>query len=187
MRDSQEGSEFALILSAILIYLIMAALFESFVHPFTIMFSIPFSFIGVGLAFYLTNTTLSTMAYIGLIVLAGLVVNNAIILIDHINHLRKEGLSRREAIIKGSMNRFRPILMTALTTIFGLLPMVAPALWPELFGPVEDRAASMWSPVSLALVGGLTTSGILTLIILPTIYSFMDDLTVWAKGIVRRV
>lgn len=187
MREAEQGSSFALILSVILIYLIMAALFESFIHPFTIMFSIPFSFIGVGIVFYLTNTTLSTMSYIGLIVLAGLVVNNAIVMIDHINHLRREGMPRREAIIRGSMNRFRPILMTALTTIFGLLPMVAPAIAPQWFGPVEDRGASFWTPVSMALVGGLTTSGFLTLIILPTIYSFMDDLGGWARRVVRAV
>lgn len=188
MMESEDSSSFAFMLAAALIYIIMAALFESFVHPFTIMISsIPTAFIGVGIVFYLTGTNLDLSAWLGLMVLAGLVVNNAIVMVDHINQLRREGYSQHDAIIQGGMHRFRPILMTGLTTIFGLLPLVAPGIWPEYFGPIEDRGASMYLPVSMALVSGLTTSGILTLVMLPTLYSFMDDLTMWAKRLVRAV
>ncbi|MEE2708250.1 MAG: efflux RND transporter permease subunit [Gemmatimonadota bacterium] len=188
MSESEDSSMFAVVMALALIYIIMAALLESFVHPFTIMLSsIPTAFIGVGIVFYVTNTNLDMSAWLGLMVLAGLVVNNAIVLIDHINQLRREGFSQHDAIIQGGKHRFRPILMTALTTIFGLFPLVAPGIWPEYFGPIEDRGAAMYLPVSMALVAGLTTSGILTLVMLPTIYSFMDDLTMWAKRLVRSV
>jgi len=186
MRESERSSRFALMLAAIMIYIIMASLFESFIHPFAIMFSIPFAFIGVGLCFYFTKTALSSIGYLGVIILCGIVVNNGIVLIDYINRLRRSGIPRYEAIVKGGRNRLRPILMTALTTIFGLLPMTAPAIFPKLFGPVEGRA-QMWVPVGLALIGGLTTSTFLTLIVMPTIYSILDDLATFFRKVISAV
>lgn len=173
-QQDWSGATFAFIFSLMLIYLIMAALFESFVQPFTIMFSIPFAFIGVGIVLKLTNQPLDNMANMGLIILVGVVVNNAIVLIAHINHLRWQGLPRDEAIVLGGTHRLRPILMTALTTVLGLFPMVAPLIFPGVLGTVEGRAGN-WAPVGLVILAGLTTSTFLTLVIIPTIYSLVDD------------
>jgi HAE1 family hydrophobic/amphiphilic exporter-1 len=173
-RESEDSNNFSIILAIILMYIIMASLFESFVHPLTILFTVPFSIIGVAGLFYLTGTNLDSMAYLGILVLFGLVVNNGIIFIDHINTLRAEGLGRDQAILQGGRDRLRPILMTACTSLFGMFPLVAPTLFPSYFPGVGGRAG-MWAPVSLAVFGGLTTSTFLTLIILPTVYSYMDD------------
>jgi HAE1 family hydrophobic/amphiphilic exporter-1 len=100
--------------------------------------------------------------------------------------LREEGLTRDEAILQGGKDRLRPILITAVTTIVGLVPLVAPILLPSLFGPVEGRAGS-WAPIGLVIMGGLTTSTFLTLIIIPTIYSLIDDLTLFARRVARAV
>jgi len=107
-------------------------------------------------------------------VVCGLVVNNGIILIDHITRLRKNGKNRKDAIIQGGVDRIRPILMTVATTNLGLLPLVIPLFLPSIFGPIEGRSGQ-WAPIGLAIFGGLTTSTFLTLIILPTLYSLMDD------------
>ena len=176
--ESEESSFFSIGLALILMYIIMASLFESFVHPFTILFTVPFSMIGVAGLFYLTGTTLNSMAYLGILVLFGLVVNNGIILIDHINRLRRSGMEKNVAIIQGGRDRLRPILMTAFTSLFGLLPLTLPFFLPDLFPESEGRAR-MWAPVSLAVFGGLTTSTFLTLLILPTVYSYMDDVSVY--------
>jgi HAE1 family hydrophobic/amphiphilic exporter-1 len=178
------GSVFTLLFAMALIYLIMSALFESFVQPLTIMFSIPFAFIGVAIVLRLTNQSLDNTTNLGLIILAGVVVNNAIVLIDHINHLRWQGSSLREAIILGGKHRLRPILMTAFTTILGLTPMVAPLVFPGWLGSAEGRAAN-WAPVGLVILGGLTTSTFLTLLVIPTIYSVIDDLTTFCRRVVR--
>ncbi|TDI48185.1 MAG: efflux RND transporter permease subunit [Acidobacteria bacterium] len=175
---------FAFIFALGLIYLIMAALFESFVQPFTIMFAIPFAFIGVGIVLKLTSQPLDNMANMGLIILVGVVVNNAIVLIAHINHLRLQGVPRDEAIVVGGTHRLRPILMTALTTILGLFPMVAPLIFPGFLGTAEGRAGN-WAPVGLVILAGLTTSTFLTLVIIPTIYSLVDDSTRFFGKIVR--
>jgi len=215
-RQEDRDSSFGLILAIGLVYMIMASLFESFVHPFVIMLSIPFAFTGVALGFHLTESALDPMTHIGVLLLCGLVVNNAIVLIDHINHLRKDGLDRRAAIIKGGSDRLRPILMTTLTTILGLFPMVLPLLLPALtscvdnwtpelvakqyhvfltwaeqtlpsvFGPLEGRDR-MYAPMSLALVTGLTTSTILTLVVMPTMYSLIDDVGAWVKRVFAAV
>ncbi len=182
-RDQSSGV-FTLLLALPLVYMLMAALFESFTQPFTIMFSVPFALLGVGIVMKLANQPWDSMTLIGLIVLLGVVVNNAIVLIDHINYLRQHGLERTEAIIQGGRHRMRPILITAVTTILGLLPMVAPFLFPQWFGPVEGRAAT-WAPIGLVIIGGLTTSTFLTLMIIPTIYSLIDDFTRFAKRVAR--
>ncbi len=182
-REAQQdagGARFGILLALVFIYLIMAALFESFVQPFTIMFSIPFAFIGVALILRLTNQPLDNMTNLGLIILMGVVVNNAIVLLDHINRLRWQGMPRNEAIVLGGKHRLRPILMTALTTIFGLTPMVAPLIVPGWLGRPESWASN-WAPVGLVILGGLTTSTFLTLVIIPTIYSLFDDLAEFWK------
>ena len=186
MQRDQESGLFALLFALPLVYMLMAALFESFTQPLTIMFSVPFALLGVGLVMKFANQPWETMTMLGLIVLLGVVVNNAIVLIDHINYLRLSGLSRTEAIVKGGQHRLRPILITAVTTILGLMPMVAPFLFPQWFGPVEGRAAT-WAPIGLIIVGGLTTSTFLTLIIIPTIYSLVDDFTLFLKRVVKTV
>jgi HAE1 family hydrophobic/amphiphilic exporter-1 len=182
--QDMEGTAVALGLALLLVYLIMAALFESFIQPLTIMLSIPFAFIGVGIALRLANQPLSSNTNIGLVILLGVVVNNAIVLVDHINHLRAEGMPRDEAIVLGGRHRLRPILMTALTTILGLLPMVSPILFPGLLGQPEGRAAE-WAPMGLVILGGLATSTGLTLLIIPTFYSLVDDLSRFFGRVLR--
>ncbi len=182
MRQMESESNFAIVLAVILVYIVMASLFESFVHPFTILFTVPFAMVGVLLLFWATNTNLNNMAYLGIIVSCGLVVNNGIILIDAINKLRRKGLARSEAIRLGGRNRLRPILMTTLTTVIGLMPLVLPAMFPGLFGPQEGRSA-MYTPVGLAVVGGLLTSTPLTLFLMPIIYVMLDDLAAWVRRV----
>jgi HAE1 family hydrophobic/amphiphilic exporter-1 len=144
---------------------------------------VPFAFTGVGIAMKLAGQPRSSTADMGLIILAGLVVNNAIVLIDHINGLRSSGLEREEAIILGGRHRLRPILMTAMTTILGLSPMVAPFFLPHIFGAVEGRAA-FWAPVGLVILGGLTSSTFLTVLVTPVFYSLVDDLTIFLRRVV---
>jgi HAE1 family hydrophobic/amphiphilic exporter-1 len=182
MREMESESNFAIILALILVYIVMASLFESFVHPFTILLTVPFAIIGVLLMFWATSTNLTNMAYLGIIVVCGLVVNNGIILIDAINKARRKGLSREQAIQLGGRNRLRPILMTTLTTVIGLLPLALPAMFPEFFGPQEGRSA-MYTPVGLAVVGGLLTSTPLTLFLMPIVYVMLDDLAAWISKI----
>jgi HAE1 family hydrophobic/amphiphilic exporter-1 len=140
----------------------------------------------VALIFVATGTNMGTVAYIGVIIVCGLVVNNGIILVDYINLLRSRGLPRRQAILEAVQKRLRPIMMTAATTVLSLLPMVAPLLLPSVFGPSEGRAAN-WGPVGLAILGGMTTSTFLTLIITPTLYSLFDDLAAVSGRLARRV
>jgi len=184
-RDQETGM-FALLFALPLVYMLLAALFESFAQPFTIMFSVPFALIGVALAMKAVNQPWDTMTMIGVIILAGVVVNNAIVLINHVNFLRKTGLSRDEAIVQGGRHRVRPILITAVTTILGMMPLVAPIILPQWFGPVEGRAAT-WAPIGLVIVGGLTTSTFLTLLLIPTIYSLVDDMTLFFRRIAAKV
>ena len=184
-RD-QEAGWFSWLFALPLVYMLLAALFESFTQPFTIMFSVPFALLGVGVVMKLTNQPWETMTLIGMIVLVGIVVNNAIVLINHINFLRRQGYERTEAIILGGKHRLRPILITAITTILGMVPMVAPFLFPQWFGAVEGRAAT-WAPIGLVIIGGLTTSTFLTLVIIPTIYSLVDDATLFVRRVARAV
>jgi HAE1 family hydrophobic/amphiphilic exporter-1 len=183
-QQDQRSGLFALLLALPLVYLLMAALFESFAQPFSIMFSVPFAMIGVGVVMKLADQPWDNMTMIGMIVLMGVVVNNAIVLVNHINFLRREGMDRTQAIVLGGQHRLRPILITAVTTILGMLPLVAPILMPQWFGPLEGRAAT-WAPIGLVILGGLTTSTFLTLIILPTIYSLVDDLSRFVQRVAR--
>ena len=161
-----ENLKFALILSIILVYMVLASQFESLVHPFTILLTIPLAGVGAILIFFLLGKTLNIMAYIGIIMLVGIAVNDSIILVDAITQLRREGLSRRDAIIEAGQRRIRPIIMTSLTTILALLPLT--------FGFGEG--AALRSPMALAVIGGLITSTILTLAVIPSVYYVLDQL-----------
>ncbi len=183
-EQDQQGAGFALLFALLLVYMLMAALFESFTHPLSIMVSVPFAFIGVGVVMKLAGQPRDNFTELGFLILIGVVVNNAIVLIDHVNRLRRDGASREAAIIHGGQHRLRAILMTAVTTILGLLPMVAPVLFPEVFGSLEGRAGT-WAPVGLVILGGLTTSTFLTLMVVPTVYSVIDDVTQFVRRVVR--
>ncbi|HAW79933.1 MAG TPA: acriflavin resistance protein, partial [Balneola sp.] len=131
-----------------LVYLVMASQFESLLHPFIILFTIPLALVGAILALFITGTTISVVVFIGLILLAGIVVNNAIVLIDLINQLRAQGMDKYEAIIEGGKSRLRPILMTTLTTTLGLLPLAIG------FGD----GAELRAPMGITVIGGLLVS-----------------------------
>ena len=155
---------FALALAIFLVYIVMASQFESFLHPFVIMFSIPLALIGVIVILFLTGIPLSVVVFLGVIMLAGIVVNNAIVLVDYINHLRRSGLSKLEAIVQAGEVRLRPILMTTSTTVLGLLPMALGL----------GDGAEIRTPMAITVVAGLISSTLLTLVIIPTVYSLMD-------------
>jgi hydrophobic/amphiphilic exporter-1 (mainly G- bacteria), HAE1 family len=155
----------ALALAVILIYLILAAQFESFVAPFSIMVSLPLSLVGVVGMLYLTGDTLNIMSLIGLIMLMGLVTKNAILLVDYTRVLRKGGLDRKSALVLAGSTRLRPIVMTTMAMIFGMLPL-ALALGP---------GAEMRAPMARAVIGGLITSTLLTLVMVPVIYTLVED------------
>jgi HAE1 family hydrophobic/amphiphilic exporter-1 len=176
MSKEQKDDDFTMVFAAVLIYMIMAALFESYIHPFTIMFSITFAFTGVAIGLYTFNVNLDNNTSYGLLILFGIVVNNGIVLVDHINRYRQQGLHRREAIVRGGQDRLRPILMTAITTVLGLAPLVV----PMIYGTAEGTAR-LWGPMGLVVISGLMASTILTLILLPTVYSLMDDLGQYIK------
>jgi HAE1 family hydrophobic/amphiphilic exporter-1 len=142
----------------------LASQFESLVHPFTILLTIPLATVGAVLIFAILNLPFNIMAYIGIIMLTGIAVNDSIILVDAINQLKKEGLARTDAIIAAGERRIRPIIMTSITTILALLPLT--------FGFGEG--ASLRSPMALAVIGGLVTSTLLTLIVIPCVYYVLD-------------
>jgi len=164
MQESFESMQFALALAVFLVYLVMASQFESFIHPLVILFTIPLALIGAVLALFVTGTTLNIVAFIGVIMLAGIVVNNAIVLVDLINQLKAEGKQRIEAIMEAGTARLRPILMTSLTTTLGLLPMALG------FG----EGSEVRTPMAITVIGGLTVSTFLTLLVIPVVYSLMD-------------
>jgi len=178
MSQEQGETNFTMILAALLIYLIMASLFESYIHPFTIMFSICFAFTGVAIGMYAFNVPMDSNATYGLLILFGIVVNNGIVLVDHINRYRQQGLFRRDAILQGGQDRLRPIMMTATTTILGLSPLVI----PMIYGTAEGYA-KRWGPIGLVIISGLSVSTLLTVVILPTVYSLMDDLSGFGKRV----
>ncbi len=155
---------FALGLAAFLVYLVMAAQFESLVHPFIIMFTVPLGAVGAILGLAFTATPVSVMVFIGIIILVGIVVNNAIVLVDYANQLRAEGLSKREALLTAGQVRLRPILMTTLTTVLGLLPMSLG------FG----EGAEIRAPMAITVMSGLMFSTLLTLIVIPVVYEAVD-------------
>ena len=143
------------------------------------MFTIGFAFVGVAVGLYTFNVTMDSNASYGLLILFGIVVNNGVVFVDHINRYRREGFPRREAIVRGGQDRLRPILMTATTTILGLAPLVVPMIYG-----MAERNARRWRPIGLVVICGLFASTVLTLILMPTVYSLMDDLSARAKRVV---
>jgi HAE1 family hydrophobic/amphiphilic exporter-1 len=139
----------------------MATQFESFRMPFIIMLSLPFAFTGVFLALFLTNTPLSLIALIGAVMLVGIVVKNGIVMVDFTNLLHERGLSINQAVISAGKSRLRPVLMTSLTTIFGMLPLAIGV----------GEGSEIWQPMGIAIIGGMTFSTAITLIIVPVVYS----------------
>jgi HAE1 family hydrophobic/amphiphilic exporter-1 len=164
MQGSFQSMQFALALAVFLVYLVMASQFESLIHPFVILFTIPLALVGAVLALFVTGTTINIVALIGVIMLAGIVVNNAIVLVDLINQLRAHGKERLDAIMEAGSARLRPILMTSLTTALGLLPMAIG------FGEGSEVRA----PMAITVIGGLLVSTFLTLLVIPVVYSLMD-------------
>ena len=176
IQESFSSLQMALILSILLVFMIMASQFESLWQPFVILFTIPLSIIGVILILLLTHTPLSVMVILGVIVLGGIVVNNGIVLIDYTNILRKQGLSASDAVLIASRRRLRPIIMTALTTILGLVPL-ALAL---------NEGAQLQQPMAIAVIGGLAVSTFLSLIIIPTLYLGLEDIIRFLKNKLRK-
>jgi hydrophobic/amphiphilic exporter-1 (mainly G- bacteria), HAE1 family len=164
MQASFKSMQFALLLAVFLVYLVMASQFESLIHPLVILFTIPLALVGAVIALFVTGTTINIVAFIGIIMLAGIVVNNAIVLVDLINQLRAQGKQRIDAIMEAGTARLRPILMTSLTTTLGLLPMAMG------FG----EGSEVRTPMAITVIGGLTVSTLLTLVVIPVVYSLMD-------------
>jgi HAE1 family hydrophobic/amphiphilic exporter-1 len=152
-----------LILGIALVYMVMAGEFEDFVDPLIIMFSVPFAFVGVIWAFVVTATPLNLMSFIGVIMLMGIVVNNAIVLVDYTKQLRARGMSLNEAVVTGGKTRLRPVLMTSLTTIFGMLPLALS----------RGEGSEIWNALGITVIGGLLVSGLVTLILVPLVYSLV--------------
>lgn len=166
LESSRREQNFAILLAVTFVFLLMGVLFESFVLPFSIVLSIPFAFTGVYWLLWLTGTSLDLMAGVGLIILIGIVVNNAIVLVDLASELRRQGMGRDEALVEAGRHRLRPILMTAMTTIFGLVPMA-----------IGDASlvGIPYAPLGVAVIGGLVASTALTLFVVPLVYSLLDD------------
>ncbi|MBN1850374.1 MAG: efflux RND transporter permease subunit [Deltaproteobacteria bacterium] len=165
----------AFIGAAFIVYMVMASLFESFIAPFIIFLTIPLAIVGVIGLLFITGTTLSVVAFIGIIMLAGIVVNNSIVLVDYINQLREGGFALREAVMVGGRTRLRPILMTALTTILALFPLSLGL----------GSGAEAWAPMARSVIGGLMASTLLTLLVIPVIYTYLAPKRL--KGLKNRV
>ncbi|HDY88876.1 MAG TPA: efflux RND transporter permease subunit, partial [bacterium] len=165
-KESFESLRFALILALILVYMVLASLFESLIHPFVIMLTVPLAGIGSIFLFYFMGVPLSIMAFIGIIMLSGICVNDSIILVDYINTLRRRNIDKGKAIMLACQDRLRPILMTSITTILALLPLSIGI----------GEGAKLRAPLALAVVGGLVTSTLLTLVVIPVVYTLIDNL-----------
>ena len=165
MTGEEKGRmAFAGVFAVIIIYMVLAALYESLLQPFIILLSVPLALIGVFAAFVIAGYPFDSSAYIGVLLMAGIVVNNAILLVDHINLKRKRGLPRLEAVITGTRERIRPVFMTTATTILGMLPM--------LLIQAEAGRRDIWSTLALCTVGGLSSSTIFIFIIIPVFYYY---------------
>ncbi|MDZ7332981.1 MAG: efflux RND transporter permease subunit, partial [candidate division KSB1 bacterium] len=167
IADSFKSLLTALVIAIFLVYVVMGTQFNSFLHPFTIAMTIPLALIGVFLGLFIFGAALSMNALLGSIMLVGIVVNNGILLIDFILQLRAKGMSKDEAIIEAGTLRLRPILITSLTTIFGMIPIA--------LGLGEGGEALQ--PLGAVVIGGLTTSTFLTLLVIPCVYSLVDRLS----------
>ncbi|MFQ6109111.1 MAG: efflux RND transporter permease subunit, partial [Candidatus Aminicenantales bacterium] len=154
----------AFALATLLVYMIMASQFESFVHPFVIMFTIPLALVGVVLALLLTGNAVNLPVLIGFVMLGGIAVNNGIVMVDYINQLKARGVEKKEAILQGCVVRLRPVLITAFTTILGMVPMALST----------SEGAEMRSPMAITVIGGLIATTFLTLFVIPIVYSLVD-------------
>jgi len=153
-------------LAMLLVYMVMASQFESFLHPFIIMFTIPLCLIGIVAGLLIAGRPINLPVWIGLILLAGVAVNNAIVMIDYMNHLWRGGLDKKKAIVEGAVTRLRPVLLTALTTILGTFPMAVS----------RTSGAEMRNPLGITLLGGLTATTFLTLFVIPVMYSLFEKI-----------
>jgi HAE1 family hydrophobic/amphiphilic exporter-1 len=156
----------ALGLSVVLMYMLLVALYESLIYPFVTMFALPVAVVGAFIGLAVTGNTMNLLAMIGMIVLMGLVGKNGILLVDYTNTLRKQGLTRTEALLEAGPTRLRPILMTSLALCFGLLPLAAKI----------HEGSEIWASIGAAIIGGMISSTLLSLIVVPTMYTFFDDL-----------
>jgi HAE1 family hydrophobic/amphiphilic exporter-1 len=161
---SQNSLMFAFALAIFLVYLVMASQFESLLHPFVILFSIPLAIVGAALALFLVGSPVSVVVFIGLILLVGIVVKNAIVLIDKVNQLREEGVAKRDALCRAAESRLRPIVMTTVCTLFGFAPLAF----------LGGEGAEVRQPMAITVIGGLLVSTLLTLVVIPIVYDLMD-------------
>ena len=159
-QESMNSLMFALVLSVILVYMVLASQFESLLHPFTILLTIPLAVVGAILLFFLTGTTINMMGVIGIVMLVGIAVNNSIILVDRINQLKQSGMELTDAIVESGQQRIRPILMTTLTTVLAMVTM--------LFG--TDMASEMSTGMAIVIIGGLSYATLMTLFVVPVLY-----------------
>jgi HAE1 family hydrophobic/amphiphilic exporter-1 len=171
MDESNASLAIAFLLAIFFVYMVIAVQYENLIHPLAILGTLPLSFFGVSWSLYLTGKSFSVTAFIGVIMLAGIVVNNAIVLVDYIETLRSRGLSRREAILKAGPTRLRPVLMTTLTTVLGLLPLALG------FGD----GGALNSAMAVVVIGGLSLCTLLTLVVIPVVYSLLDDFAGWTR------
>lgn len=171
MQKNKEELTFALVLTLLLVYMVMAALYESYYKPLIIMFTVPMAMIGVVAALLLTRTPINVGVAIGAMVLGGIVVNNAIILIDHIGIVKEKKMSLYRTVITASQDRLRPILITSLTTIFGMVPLAVS----------KSEGASLWAPLGITVIAGMTSSTFLTLFVIPIIFIFSENIILFFK------
>ena len=160
------------ILGGILVYMVMAAQFESLLDPFIVMFSVPFAFTGVAFGLFFGGISLSIISFLGLVMLSGIVVNNAIVLVDYINILRSRNLSMYEAITVGGANRLRPVLMTTITTLAGMFPLALS----------RGEGSELWRPLGISMIGGLSLSTFITLVLVPVLYAIFKREIVKVKS-----
>jgi hydrophobic/amphiphilic exporter-1 (mainly G- bacteria), HAE1 family len=166
----------------VFVFLLMGVLFESFVLPLAVIVAVPFALLGVSWMLHITDTSMDMMARIGMVILVGVVVNNAIVLVDMTNRLRAGGMSRLDALMQAGRHRFRPILMTTFTTVCGLIPMAV--------GNAKVIGMA-YAPLGRTMIGGLFAATVLTLVVVPLFYTFLDDLRehtarVWQSALQRR-
>jgi len=164
MKDAFTDLFYALLIAGLLTYMIMAAQFEHLLHPFVIMFTIPMAYMGVSFALFIAGKPINVVVFMGIIILAGIAVNNGIVMIDYINRLRSRGVEGFQAIIQGAVTRMRPVLITSITTIFGMVPMIF----------TTSEGAEMRVPLGLTIVGGLTAATFLTLFVIPLLYALFN-------------
>jgi hydrophobic/amphiphilic exporter-1 (mainly G- bacteria), HAE1 family len=165
MRRSFRELGFAFALALLLVYMVLAAKFESFVHPLIILLSVPLGLVGALLALWLAGAGLNTMSVIGIVVMAGIANNDAVVKVDFINQMRRGGMALREAVLAAGQARLRPILMTSATTMLGLLPMAL----------AGGRGAELRAPLAVAIFGGLLSATALTLIVIPVLYEVVEE------------